>query len=101
MRKFTARRATVRAATVAVASTVLLGPLLSTAGAEPASPDQLAAESLPAELVTAIQRDLKMTPAEYLDRSAKAQQLRNYATDFRTQRPDDFAGAWMGTDGKP
>ncbi|MGW4530624.1 S1 family peptidase [Nocardia sp. NPDC004340] len=101
MRKFMARRATVRAATVAVASTVLLGPLLSSATADPVSPDQLAAESLPAELVTAIQRDLKMTPAEYLDRAAKAQQLRDYASEFRTQRPDDFAGAWIGTDGKP
>ncbi|MFE5287684.1 S1 family peptidase [Nocardia sp. NPDC056611] len=101
MRKFMARRAAVRAATVAVASTVLIGPLLSTATADPASPDQLAAESLPAELVTAIQRDLKMTPAEYLDRAAKAQQLRDYASEFRTQRPDDFAGAWIGTDGKP
>ncbi|MGW4356505.1 S1 family peptidase [Nocardia sp. NPDC004582] len=101
MRKFMARRAAVRAATVAVASTVLIGPLLSTATADPAGPDQLAAESLPAELVTAIQRDLKMTPAEYLDRAAKAQQLRDYASDFRTQRPDDFAGAWIGTDGKP
>ncbi|WP_433563693.1 S1 family peptidase [Nocardia sp. CA-151230] len=101
MRKFMARRATVRAATVAFASTVLIGPLLSTATADPASPDQLAADKLPAELVTAIQRDLKMTPAEYLDRAGQAQQLRDYATTFRSQRPDDFAGAWLGTDGKP
>ncbi|MEU6584625.1 S1 family peptidase [Nocardia sp. NPDC046763] len=101
MRKFMARRATVRAATVAFASTVLIGPLLSTATADPASPDQLAADKLPAELVTAIQRDLKMTPAEYLDRANQAQQLRDYATTFRSQRPDDFAGAWLGTDGKP
>ncbi|WP_040814064.1 S1 family peptidase [Nocardia concava] len=99
MRKFMARRATVRAATIAFASTVLIGPLLSTATAD--TPDQLAAEKLPAELVAAIQRDLKMTPAEYLDRAEKAQQLRDYATGFRTQRPDDFAGAWLGTDGKP
>ncbi|MET8428111.1 S1 family peptidase [Nocardia sp. NPDC004860] len=101
MRKFMARRATVRAATVAFASTVLIGPLLSTATADPASADQLAADKLPAELVTAIQRDLKMTPAEYLDRANQAQQLRDYATTFRSQRPDDFAGAWLGTDGKP
>lgn len=101
MRKFMARRAAVRAATVAFASTVLLVPLLSTATADPASPDQLAAEKLPAELIAAIARDLKMTPAEYLDRAAQAQQLRNYATTFRSQRPDDFAGAWLATDGKP
>ncbi|MRH93169.1 protease [Nocardia sp. SYP-A9097] len=101
MRKFMARRATVRAATIAFASTVLVGPLFAAipAGAEPA--DQLAADKLPAELVQAIQRDLKMTPAEYLDRAAKAQQLRDYAREFRSERPEDFAGAWMGTDGKP
>ncbi|WP_067831059.1 S1 family peptidase [Nocardia inohanensis] len=101
MRKFLARRAAVRAATVAFASTVLAGPLLVTATAEPVSPNQLAADKLPAELVTAIQRDLKMSPAEYLERSAKAQQLRDYAKEFRSERPDEFAGAWIGTDGKP
>ncbi|WP_084515691.1 S1 family peptidase [Nocardia acidivorans] len=101
MRKFMARRATVRAATIAFASTVLVGPLFAAipAGAEPV--DQLAADKLPAELVQAIQRDLKMTPAEYLDRAAKAQQLRDYAREFRSERPEDFAGAWLGTDGKP
>ncbi|MFI1915532.1 S1 family peptidase [Nocardia sp. NPDC020380] len=97
-----APRAAVRAATVAFASTVLAGPLLAApAMAEPATPDQLAAENLPPELVTAIQRDLKMSPAEYLDRAARAQQLRGYATEFRSQRPDEFAGAWLGQDGKP
>ncbi|AYF77587.1 protease [Nocardia yunnanensis] len=100
MRKLMARRATVRATTIAFASTVLLAPLLSTASAD-SSVDQLAADKLPAELVTAIERDLKMSPAEYLDRAEKSQQLRDYATQFRSQRPDDFAGAWMGTDGKP
>ncbi|MEV6770598.1 S1 family peptidase [Nocardia sp. NPDC051030] len=103
MRKFMARRAAVRAATVAFASTVLVGPLLATtsATADPVTPEQLAAEKLPAELVQAIQRDLKMTPAEYLDRAAQAQQLRDYAKEFRSERPEEFAGAWMGTDGKP
>ncbi|UGT40758.1 S1 family peptidase [Nocardia yamanashiensis] len=101
MRKFMARRAAVRAATVAFASTVIASPLLVTAHAEPGSPNQLAADKLPAELVQAIQRDLKMTATEYLERSAKAQQLRDYAKEFRSERPDEFAGAWMGTDGKP
>lgn len=101
MRKFLARRATVRAASLAFASTVLVSPLFAAipASAEPTAPG--AADQLPAELVTAIARDLKMTPAEYLDRAAKAQELRNYATAFRSERPDEFAGAWMGTDGKP
>lgn len=100
MRKLVARRAAVRAASLGVAATVLLAPLSGTATADPV-PGQLSAESLPAELVEAIARDLKMTPTEYLDRAARAQQLRDYAQDFRAERPDDFAGAWMGADGKP
>ncbi|MBF6068930.1 protease [Nocardia farcinica] len=100
MRKLVARRAAVRAASLGVAATVLLAPLSGTATADPV-PGQLSADSLPAELVEAIARDLKMTPTEYLDRAARAQQLRDYAQDFRAERPDDFAGAWMGADGKP
>ncbi|MBF6329026.1 S1 family peptidase [Nocardia transvalensis] len=104
MRKLPARRATVKAAAVAFASTVLLGLLsaASPAQAAPSSdPKQLTADQLPPELAQAISRDLKMTPAEYLDRAARAQQLRNYAREFRSERPEDFAGAWLGQDGKP
>ncbi|WP_067852301.1 S1 family peptidase [Nocardia shimofusensis] len=100
MRKLVARRAAVRAASLGVAATVLLAPLSGTASANPA-PGQLSADALPAELVEAISRDLKMTPTEYLDRAARAQQLRTYASDFRAERPDDFAGAWIAADGKP
>ncbi|QIS23254.1 S1 family peptidase [Nocardia terpenica] len=104
MRKLPARRATVKAAALACASTVLLGPLLGSApaSASPSAPaTQLSADQLPPELAQAISRDLKMTPAEYLDRAARAQQLRDYAREFRTERPDAFAGAWLGADGKP
>ncbi|KZM69732.1 S1 family peptidase [Nocardia terpenica] len=104
MRKLSARRATVKAAALACASTVLLGPLLGSApaSASPSGPaTQLSADQLPPELAQAISRDLKMTPAEYLDRAARAQQLRDYAREFRTERPDAFAGAWLGADGKP
>ncbi|RDI46682.1 S1 family peptidase [Nocardia mexicana] len=104
MRKLPAPRATVKAAAVAFASTVLLGPWIGSqpALAEPApNAVQLNADQLPPELTQAITRDLKMSPAEYLDRSARAQQLRTYAHEFRSERPDDFAGAWMGPDGKP
>jgi hypothetical protein len=103
MRKLVAPRAAVRAATIGCAATVFLAPLLATtpALADPAAPTQLTAENLPAELVQAISRDLKMTPAEYLERSARAQQLSNYARDFRSERPDAFAGAWVGADGRP
>ncbi|ONM49473.1 S1 family peptidase [Nocardia donostiensis] len=100
MRKSVARRAAVKAATIA--STVLLAPLFGTtpAAAEP-TPAQLRAEDLPPELVQAISRDLKMTPTEYLDRSARAQQLKTYAAEFRAERPDAFAGAWINEEGKP
>ncbi|WP_040784646.1 S1 family peptidase [Nocardia pneumoniae] len=101
MRKLVARRAAVKA--VAIASTVLLAPLFGTtaASAAPEAPAQLAADTLPPELVQAIARDLHMTPTEYLDRAARAQQLRDYARDFRSERPDSYAGAWIGADGKP
>ncbi|WP_306365198.1 S1 family peptidase [Nocardia sp. CC227C] len=103
MRKFLARRAAVRAATIAFTSTVLVGPLFAAAPAladEAVSP-RITADQLPPELAQAIQRDLGMTPAEYLDRSARAQELRDYARDFRTERPKEYAGAWLGQDGKP
>ncbi|PPJ32618.1 protease [Nocardia nova] len=112
MRKLAARRATigrasvarasVKTAAVALASTLLLGPWMATspALADPA-PVQSTAETLPPELVQAIGRDLKMSPAEYLDRAARAQQLRDYARDFRSAHPQAFAGAWLGADGKP
>lgn len=100
MRKSVARRAAVKAAVIS--STVLLAPLFgaTSAAADPA-PEQLRAEDLPAELVEALSRDLGMTPTEYLDRSARAQQLQSYASEFRSERPDVFAGAWMNPDGKP
>ncbi|WP_280447199.1 S1 family peptidase [Nocardia cyriacigeorgica] len=97
MRKSVARRAAVKAA---IASTVLLAPMFGTSPAVAEAP-QLKPGELPAELVQAISRDLKMTPTEYLDRSARAQQLSSYAREFRAERPDAFAGAWIGTDGKP
>ncbi|QIS16388.1 S1 family peptidase [Nocardia arthritidis] len=101
MRKLVARRAAVKAATLA--STVFLAPLfgIGPAQADPVAPTQLNESNLPPELVQAIARDLKMTPAQYLDRAAKAQQLSDYARGFRSERPDSFAGAWLTPDGKP
>ncbi|MFI5781086.1 S1 family peptidase [Nocardia sp. NPDC051570] len=101
MRKMPARRATVKAAAVAFASTVLLGPLFAAPAQASPVPTQPTADQLPPELAQAISRDLKMTPTEYLDRAAQAQQLRDYARQFRAERPDEFAGAWLGPDGKP
>ncbi|WP_305092727.1 S1 family peptidase [Prescottella sp. R16] len=71
------------------------------APAETGSVRQLAAEELPADLVEAITRDLHISPQEYLDRAARAQELDAYAADFRASHPDEFAGAWMGQDGHP
>ncbi|MFC4123665.1 S1 family peptidase [Nocardia rhizosphaerae] len=102
MRKLVARRAAVKAASAGFAATVLLAPLLGSglATAEPAAPAQLPTDALPAELVTAISRDLGMSATEYLDRAARAQQLREYATEFRSANPDTFAGAWLTPEGK-
>ncbi|NGP08281.1 protease [Rhodococcus sp. 14C212] len=95
-----AARTTVRRVVVAAASALLLaGPLAATAHAAPA--EQLPADQLPAELVEAISRDLKISADEYLERSDRAQELADYARSFRAERPEDFAGAWLGTDGQP
>ncbi|MBJ8339478.1 trypsin-like serine protease [Antrihabitans sp. YC3-6] len=106
MRKLVALRASVVGST----AMLLLIPfsssnfITSVAGADPApsaSPAQLAVDQLPGELVEAIGRDLKISPAEYLNRAAKAQELGTYAREFRAERPESFAGAWMGQDGHP
>ena len=104
MRKLPARRATIKAAAIAFVSTALVAPwsISVPAAADPApDTEQLAADQLPPQMAEAIGRDLKMSPAEYLDRAAAAQQLRSYAHEFRSERPDEFAGAWLGQDGKP
>lgn len=102
MRHSSASRAAVRttirrAATVAASAVLLIGPLTATANAAPA--DQT--PELPAELVEALQRDLGLTPEQYLERAARAQELNTYARDFRAERPSDFAGAWLNADGNP
>ncbi|WP_213576725.1 S1 family peptidase [Rhodococcus sp. USK13] len=94
-----------RAAVVGASAMLLLFPFSTAAQADPVTqPDsttQLSADALPAELVEAITRDLKISPQEYLDRAAKAQELGSYAEDFRAEHPDGFAGAWIGLDGQP
>lgn len=94
-----------RAAAVGATATLLLAPWAVTAQASPStSPfavNQLSADELPAELVEAIHRDLRISPQEYLDRAALAQELGAYAQQFRSERPAEFAGAWIGLDGQP
>lgn len=114
MRTSLAQRAAVqsiaRRAAVLGSSVILLAvPFTAAAHAAPAenaassrsSVTQLSADELPADLVEAITRDLKISPQEYLDRAARAQELDSYAAEFRTAHPDAFAGAWMGLDGHP
>jgi len=93
-------RSTARRVAVAAATAVLLaGPLTTTAHAAPT--EQLPAPDLPTELVEALQRDLNLSPQQYLDRAARAQELGDYARTFRAERPTEFAGAWLGEDGQP
>ncbi|NLG56740.1 MAG: protease [Rhodococcus sp.] len=92
-----------RVAAVGAAATLLWASGAVIASADPVETPtitQLAADELPAELVEAIGRDLRISPQEYLDRAARAQLLGSYADAFRSERPADFAGAWIGRDGQ-
>lgn len=86
-----------RAAVLCSTAFVLLASFTSNAAADPA--EVSAAQQLPRDLIEAVERDLKMSPQEYLDRATRAQELSQYASDFRAARPADFAGAWIGPDG--
>nr|WP_296773683.1 S1 family peptidase [Rhodococcus sp. (in: high G+C Gram-positive bacteria)] len=95
-----------RAAVICSTAFLFFGIFSAPASAEPdPSSDQgpalqNSADQLPRELADAVVRDLKISPQEYLDRAARAQELSTYASDFRASRPSEFAGAWIGPDGK-
>ncbi|KAA0018935.1 S1 family peptidase [Antrihabitans cavernicola] len=99
MRKSVALRAAVIGSTAILLYTSFSSFTASAAPADSAAPTQLSADQLPAELTQAIQRDLKMSPQEYLNRAAAAQKLGSYAREFRAEHPQAFAGAFMGQDG--
>ncbi|MFD6353694.1 Ig-like domain repeat protein [Nocardia tengchongensis] len=80
---------------IGTAALLLVAPGASLVNAEPAAP------ALPADLVTAIHRDLGLTPAQYLDRAETGQNLAKFAASIRATFPDSFAGAWLDTDGAP
>lgn len=104
MRKLVALRAAVVGATamLLITPSSLFTSVSPVAGADPTPPPaQLAVEELPRELVEAISRDLKISPAEYLNRAAQAQELGSYAREFRAEHGPAFAGAWLGRDGMP
>ncbi|MCQ4120995.1 S1 family peptidase [Rhodococcus tibetensis] len=85
-----------RAAVFGSAALLLLGPLTTSAQADPVEPevsDQAAA--LPLELVDAIQRDLALSPDQYLEHAELGQKLAEFAKIARIQFPDAFAGTWL------
>ncbi|GAA5045278.1 alpha-lytic protease prodomain-containing protein [Nocardia callitridis] len=75
---------------------MLFGPTAAVASAQPADP----APNLPADLVAAVTRDLKISPEEYLHRADVAQQVAGFATNAQNQYPEVFGGAWLDDAGK-
>ncbi|MFI9405223.1 S1 family peptidase [Nocardia sp. NPDC052316] len=91
-----ARQTRVRKSVIAASAAILLfGP---TAAVATAQPDP--APGLPAELVAAVARDLKISPEEYLHRADVAQQVAAFATTAQRQYPAVFAGSWLDDNGK-
>ncbi|MGW4479474.1 S1 family peptidase [Rhodococcus triatomae] len=89
-----------RAAILASATFLTAGALAQAAPREPLVTEKQVTQ-LPAELVEAIARDLKMTPQQYLERAELAQRLGSYADELRQSEPETFAGSWIATDGRP
>ncbi|MFC6011339.1 S1 family peptidase [Nocardia lasii] len=77
----------------ASAAILLFGPTMAVADAAPAPVD------LPAQLVEAVTRDLKISPAEYLRRADVAQQVAAFSTTAQRQFPQVFAGSWLNDQG--
>lgn len=88
-----------KAAVAASAAALVLGPVCATSSAEPApgSPTPAA----PADLATAVQRDLKMSMAEYQRRATLAQAVAGFGATQARQYPDAFGGAWLDSSGAP
>ncbi|NEW37070.1 protease, partial [Nocardia cyriacigeorgica] len=84
-----------KAAIAASAAILLFGPTAAVASAQPD-----AEPGLPAELITAVSRDLKISADEYLRRADLAQQVAAFATTAQRQFPQVFGGAWLDDAGK-
>ncbi|MFI5499991.1 S1 family peptidase [Nocardia asteroides] len=78
----------------ASAAILLFGPTMAVADAQPEP-----AADLPAQLVQAVTRDLKISPEEYLRRADVAQQVAAFSTTAQRQFPQAFAGAWLNDAG--
>ncbi len=79
----------------ASAAILLFGPTAAVASAQPDP-----AQNLPAELVAAVARDLKISPEEYLHRADVAQQVAAFASTAQRQYPAVFGGSWLDDNGK-
>jgi hypothetical protein len=90
-----ARKRIQRAAVAASAAVLLVGP---TAALSSAAPDP--GVGLPADLVAALNRDLHISPEEYLARADTAQQVAAFATTAQRQFPQVFGGAWLDEQGR-
>ncbi|MFD3595762.1 S1 family peptidase [Nocardia sp. NPDC058640] len=77
----------------ASAAFLLFGPTMAVADAQPAPAD------LPAQLIAAVTRDLKISPDEYLRRADVAQQVAAFSTTAQRQFPQVFAGSWLNDQG--
>ncbi|RMI27685.1 S1 family peptidase [Nocardia stercoris] len=86
-----------RAAMIGTTALLLIAPGAALTLAQPPAP----APALPADLVAAIQRDLGLSPAQYLDRAETGQNLVRFADSMRATFPESFAGAWLDADGTP
>ncbi|MFI5781492.1 S1 family peptidase [Nocardia sp. NPDC051570] len=70
----------------------MIGSLAAPASAAPQSPE------IPADLVDALQRDLKIDAQQYLTRIRTAEQLTAFAATARVAHPNAFAGVRMDGD---
>ncbi|MGW6375952.1 Ig-like domain repeat protein [Rhodococcus sp. NPDC055112] len=84
-----------RAAMIGTAAVLLVAPCVAQAEPTPQTP------ALPADMVAAIQRDLGLTPAQYLERAKTGQELTAFANTLRGKFPTAFAGAWLDQSGTP
>ncbi|GAB2704768.1 S1 family peptidase [Nocardia thraciensis] len=81
----------------AVGCCVTLAALIIPPATGVAEPPGRGAE-LPADLVAAIERDLRVTPQQYLRRAAQSQRLADFAVFARIAYPSAFAGVHMDGD---
>ncbi|MGV9617129.1 S1 family peptidase [Nocardia xishanensis] len=89
-----ARQTKIRKSVIAASAAIMLfGPTAAVANAEPAP-------ALPADLIAAVTRDLKISPEEYLRRADLGQQVAAFATSAQRQYPQVFGGAWLDDAGK-